>query len=104
MVLQNNIGKAQSLLAIRNSCQVPLDELARAPFPKLAITGGWDTASPATRASTGAALIAVSEAIGQRIGARHVAIPGALHTPHMGRPAAFNAQLEAFLASASPGS
>jgi len=83
---------------------LPLDELARAPFPKLAITGGWDTASPATRASTGAALIAVSEAIGQRIGARHVAIPGALHTPHMGRPAAFNAQLEAFLASASPGS
>ena len=28
VVLQNNIGKAQSLLAIRNSCQVPLDELA----------------------------------------------------------------------------
>jgi pimeloyl-ACP methyl ester carboxylesterase len=80
---------------------LPLDALAGERFPKLAITGGWETASAATRATTGAALKAVSQAIGQRIGARQAVIPGALHTPHMGRPAVFNAHLRAFLATAS---
>lgn len=75
--------------------------IAAAPYPKLVIAGGWETASAATRASTGAALQAVCDVLAPRIGAALAVIPGALHTPHMGQPAAFNARLGAFLATAS---
>jgi pimeloyl-ACP methyl ester carboxylesterase len=80
-----------------------LDALAAAPFPKLAVTGGWDTASERTRASTGAALQATSHVIAQRIGAAEAEIPGTLHTPHREQPEAFNTCLRAFLGAASLG-
>ena len=82
---------------------LPLDALAAAPFAKLVVAGGWDTATAATRASAGAALRAVCDAIAPRLGPELLVIPGALHTPHMGRPALFNADPAAFLASASAG-
>jgi pimeloyl-ACP methyl ester carboxylesterase len=80
---------------------LPLAKLAAAPCSKLAITGGWDTASERTRTSTGAALRATSHVIAQRISAAEAVIPGTLHTPHRERPAAFNACLRAFLVAAS---
>ncbi|MFI5253928.1 MAG: alpha/beta fold hydrolase [Candidatus Limnocylindrales bacterium] len=83
--------------------EIPLDRLAAAAFPKLVISGGWDTASAATRASAGAGLRDVCEVLAARIGARRAVIPGAFHAPHSAQPALFNACLRGFLDSA-PGS
>lgn len=80
---------------------LPLAELAEARFPKLVVAGGWGTATPTTRAATGAALRAVCDVIAERIGAEQAVIPGALHLPQSERPAAFNECLAAFLDSAS---
>jgi pimeloyl-ACP methyl ester carboxylesterase len=80
---------------------VPLELLEAASFPKLVISGGWDTASPATRATAGAALLAVCDVLAERIGAERAVIPGAFHSPQSAQPAAFNECLAAFLASAS---
>jgi pimeloyl-ACP methyl ester carboxylesterase len=77
--------------------RVPLELLAAATFPKLVISGGWDTASPATRATAGAALLAVCDALAERIGAERTVIPGAFHSPHRAQPALFNARLAEFL-------
>ena len=82
---------------------LPLDTIAGAPFPRLVVAGGWDTATPATRASTGAALQAVCDVIARRIGAEQAVIAGALHAPQSARPAAFNARLRTFLAAAGDG-
>jgi len=80
---------------------VPVDLLGAASFPKLVISGGWDTASLATRATTGAALQDVCDVLAVRIGAERAVIPGAFHSPHRAQPAAFNALLAAFLDEAS---
>ena len=80
--------------------EVPVDVLAEAAFSKLVISGGWDTASPATRTTAGAALRDVCDVLAKQIGAERIVIPGALHSPQSAQPAAFNACLAAFLASA----
>jgi pimeloyl-ACP methyl ester carboxylesterase len=80
---------------------VPLELLRMATFPKLVISGGWDTASPATRATAGAALQDVCDVIARRIDAQRTVIPGAFHAPQSAQPAAFNARLGAFLDDAS---
>ena len=81
--------------------EVPLELLGAASFPKLVIAGGWETASPATRATAGAALQAVCDVVAERIRAEHAVIPGAFHSPHRAQPAAFNARLGAFLDAAA---
>jgi pimeloyl-ACP methyl ester carboxylesterase len=81
--------------------EVPIDALAAAAFPKLVISGAWDTASSSTRATAGAGLQAVCDVLAERIGAERAMIPGGFHSPHVGQPTAFNACLAAFLASAS---
>ncbi len=81
---------------------VPLELLEAATFPKLVISGGWDTASPATRATAGAALLAVCDVLAERIGAERAVIPGAFHSPHRAQAAVFNACLADFL-DATPG-
>jgi pimeloyl-ACP methyl ester carboxylesterase len=81
--------------------QIPIDRLGAAVFPKLVIAGGWDTASPATRATAGAALRDVCDVLVERLGAEEAVIAGALHSPQSARPAAFNARLAAFLDDAS---
>jgi pimeloyl-ACP methyl ester carboxylesterase len=80
---------------------VPVELLEAASFPKLVISGGWDTASPATRATAGAGLQDVCDVLAERIGAERSVIPGAFHSPQSAQPAAFNARLAAFLDSAS---
>ena len=99
--------RPDSVAAIRTSmhqrmpwdAEVRVDVLAAASFPKLVVSGGWDTASPATRATAGAALQDVCDVLAKRIGAERAVIPGAFHSPQSAQPAAFNACLAAFLSS-----
>lgn len=73
--------------------QIDLKPLARAPFPKVVVTGKWDQAHLAYRASTGDALVACGSFVAERIGARLVQVPGADHFPHRDRPNIVNALL-----------
>lgn len=70
--------------------EIPLEPLARAPYPKLVINGTWETAPPDYRAFVGDALMACGDLIATRIGARHVRVPGADHLPHRDRAATVN--------------
>ena len=81
--------------------EVPVGALETASFPKLVVSGGWDTASAATRATAGAGLQDVCDVLAKRIGAERAVIPGAFHSPQSAQPAAFNECLAAFLTSAS---
>lgn len=66
----------------------PLDELARAPFPKLVISGGHSEVFEA-----------VCDCIAQRVGAERALIPGRGHSiPGTGEP--YNERLHAFLSAA----
>jgi pimeloyl-ACP methyl ester carboxylesterase len=62
----------------------PLDELARAPFPKLVVTGGHSEAFDA-----------VCEMLVERLGAEHAELPGAAHNAQ--QAPGFNELLAAFL-------
>jgi pimeloyl-ACP methyl ester carboxylesterase len=101
--------RPDSIAAIRTSmhqrmpweAEVPVGVLEAASFPKLVMSGGWDTASPATRATAGAGLKDVCDVLAKRIGAERAMIPGAFHSPQSAQPAAFNECLAAFLTSAS---
>jgi pimeloyl-ACP methyl ester carboxylesterase len=65
--------------------QIPLDELAAAPFPKLVVSGAHHPAFDA-----------VCDVLEQRLGAERAVIPGAGHSvPRTGAP--FNERLEEFL-------
>ena len=65
--------------------QIPLDELAAAPFPKLVVSGGHHPAFDA-----------VCDVLEQRLGAERAVIAGAGHSvPRTGAP--FNERLEDFL-------
>lgn len=98
----------ESLAAFRTSmhqrmpweAEIPVGLLGAAAFPKLVISGGWDTASPASRAAAGVGLKDVCDVLAKRIGAQRTVIPGASHSPQRTQPAAFNECLAAFLASA----
>ena len=69
--------------------RVPVDELARAPFPKLVFSGDH---SPAFER--------VCDVLEQRLGAERAVIPGAGHAVQLnGKP--FNDRLAAFLAAAT---
>lgn len=73
---------------------IPLEPLARAPWPKLVFTGSWETADPEYRRMAGEALLAASAVVADRIGAERRAIPGAAHDAH--HNPAINALLSAF--------
>ena len=81
---------AEMLLVERGpwEAEIPLDELARAGFPKLVVSGAHHPAFEA-----------VCDVLEQRLGAERAVIPGAGHSvPRTGAP--FNERLEAFLLSA----
>jgi pimeloyl-ACP methyl ester carboxylesterase len=68
--------------------EIPLEELAAAPFPKLVVSGAHH-----------AAFDAVCDVLEERLGAERAVIPGAGHSvPRVG--AAFNERLESFLRAA----
>jgi pimeloyl-ACP methyl ester carboxylesterase len=65
--------------------EIPLEALAAAPFPTLAVSGGHS-----------AAFDAVCDVLEQRIGAERAVLPGAGHSPQrLGKP--FNELLAAFI-------
>jgi pimeloyl-ACP methyl ester carboxylesterase len=68
--------------------EIPLDELAAAPFPKLVVSGDHDPAFDA-----------VCDVLERRLGAERVVLPGAGHgVQRLGAP--FNDRLEEFLLAA----
>ena len=71
--------------------QIPFDELAAAPFPKLAVSGAHDDAFEA-----------VCDVLEERIGAERAVLPGQGHgAQRTGAP--FNQRLERFLSAAETG-
>ena len=71
--------------------EIPLDELARTPFPKLVVSGGHS-----------AAFDAVCDVLERTLGAQRAVLPGAGHSAQrLGEP--FNARLAAFVESAESG-
>jgi pimeloyl-ACP methyl ester carboxylesterase len=80
--------------------EVPLDRLATAAIPVLAVRGAWDAQAPEARDLAGAAFAAVCTVLVDRLGAEEAVFPGAAHQPQLlGEP--FNDRLEAFWRSAS---
>jgi pimeloyl-ACP methyl ester carboxylesterase len=74
---------------------VPVDELARAAFPKLVIRGAWDRAPAEARENAGAAFHAVCDVLEQRLSAEGATFAGAAHRPQeLGEP--FNRRIAAF--------
>jgi pimeloyl-ACP methyl ester carboxylesterase len=72
---------------------VPLGELAAASYPRLVISGTWETAPAEYREAAGEALMACAGAVGQAIGADMLRVSGASHWPHAERPEVVNAAL-----------
>ena len=81
---------ARTLMVERSPAEavIPLDELARTPFPKLVVSGGHS-----------AAFEAVCDVLGERLGAERAVLPGAGHSvQRLGKP--FNELLASFVARA----
>ncbi|TDD92559.1 alpha/beta hydrolase [Actinomadura darangshiensis] len=72
---------------------IPVAALAEAAWPKLVISGTWETAPALYRERGGEPLMACGRVTAQRIGARHLRVRGAAHYPHVERPEAVNAAL-----------
>jgi pimeloyl-ACP methyl ester carboxylesterase len=84
---------ARTLMVERSPAEavIPFDELARAPFPKLVVSGGH---SPA--------FDAVCDVLEKQLGAERAALPGAGHSvQRLGEP--FNELLASFVARAERG-
>lgn len=80
---------------------IPVAALSVAPFPKLIVSGTWETASDLYRERGGRPLLACARVTAERIGARHTSIPGAAHYPHVDAPEVLNAVLAEFWDEAS---
>ena len=91
----DHLRAARTALRERPSwdAQVPMEPLASATWPKLVITGSWDTASREYRAWVGEAMMACGRIVAERTGATLVRVPGAAHEPHREQPAVVNAAL-----------
>jgi pimeloyl-ACP methyl ester carboxylesterase len=91
----HHLRAAKSALRERPSwdAEIPVKPLASAVWPKLVITGTWETAPPTYRARVGEAMMACGRIVAQRIGAALLRVPGAAHEPHREQPAAVNAAL-----------
>ena len=80
--------------------EVPVDRLAAAGIPVLAVRGAWDALPAEARDLAGAAFAAVCTVLVERLGAAEAVFPGAAHQPQLlGGP--FNDRVEAFWRSAS---
>jgi pimeloyl-ACP methyl ester carboxylesterase len=73
--------------------EIPLDPLASAPWPKLVITGTWETASPQYRSWVGEAFMVCGRVVAERIDGTLLRVPGAAHEPHREQPAIVNTAL-----------
>ncbi|MEV4256069.1 alpha/beta hydrolase [Spirillospora sp. NPDC049652] len=75
---------------------IPVAALAAASFPKLVVSGTWENAPDIYRERGGGPLLACARVTAERIGARHVSIPGAAHYPHVEAPDTLNRVLAEF--------
>jgi len=80
--------------------ELPLAELAAAPYPKLVVSGNWDDTPPEARELGGAAMNAVCDALAEAIGSQREVFPGAGHNPQLSVYAAFNERLASFVDAA----
>jgi pimeloyl-ACP methyl ester carboxylesterase len=79
--------------------EIPIEELARAPFPKLVVRGAWDRVPAEARERGGRVFGAVCDVLVERLGAESAVLPGAAHSAQLlGQP--FNERLLAFWDSA----
>jgi pimeloyl-ACP methyl ester carboxylesterase len=80
--------------------EVPLDRLAAASFPKLVVSGAWDTAPPLAREIAGSAFRVTCDTLAKKLPAERAIFRGAAHNPQrLGKQ--FNDRLRSFLAADS---
>jgi pimeloyl-ACP methyl ester carboxylesterase len=73
---------------------LPLDELAAAPFPKLVVRGDWRTAPPEARRRARSTFHAICDVLEMRLRAQSAELPAAHNPQALGQP--FNERLRAF--------
>jgi len=75
--------------------EIPLAELARAPFPKLIIRGAWDKAPPSAQERAGELFARICDILVRELNAESATFPGVAHNPQLlGEP--FNERLRRF--------
>jgi hypothetical protein len=75
--------------------EVRLDDLARAPFPKLVVRGAWDKVPPEARERGGTIFASICDVLEGRLAADSALFEGAAHNPQLlGK--SFNERLRAF--------
>ena len=79
--------------------EIPLERLSQTKFPKLVVSGEWNTATPTGRES-GKAFAAVCDVLQARLGTERAIFKNSMHNPQLTAPAEFNDRLRMFLASA----
>ncbi|MEO3784135.1 alpha/beta hydrolase [Actinocorallia sp. B10E7] len=75
---------------------IPLPALRAAAFPKLVLSGTWETAPAPYRERGGAPITACARITAERIAARHMSISGTSHYPHVDVPEKLNTVLADF--------
>nr|WP_246083750.1 hypothetical protein [Nonomuraea diastatica] len=75
---------------------IPLPALRAAAFPKLVISGTWETAPEQYRERGGVPLMACARITAERIGGRHTPASCTGHYPHVDVPEKLNGLLAAF--------
>lgn len=73
--------------------EIPIEQLATAAWPKLVISGTWETAPQAYREFGGKPLMACARVVAERINARLLRVPGASHWAHWEQPEIVNSIL-----------
>jgi pimeloyl-ACP methyl ester carboxylesterase len=78
-----------------SEAEIPLAELARTPFPKLVVRGGWEKAPRAARERGGRIFGQICDILVRELDAESAVFPDAAHNPQLlGAP--FNERLSAF--------
>jgi pimeloyl-ACP methyl ester carboxylesterase len=81
---------------------VPLEALTGTDFPKLVVSGAWDTAPQRARETAGRAFAVICDVLEEQLPAERVVFSGAAHDPQLlGKP--FNDRLHAFIAGSRAG-
>jgi pimeloyl-ACP methyl ester carboxylesterase len=70
--------------------KIPIEPLAAASWPKLVISGTWETARQAYREAGGKPMMACARVVAERIHARLLRVPGASHWAHWEQPEIVN--------------
>jgi len=73
--------------------EIPVEELAAAPWPRLVISGAWDRVPQQFRIFAGEPLMACAHVVAERINASFLRVPGASHWPQQEQPEVVNAAL-----------